>query len=77
MCCLLARRTLSSAKELGSVVKSFFTCGTTSKDSEQSDMIKSLSQDVKWKFLLDGTFSEMVCNKVRNLCKYAHLLQFS
>ena len=60
----LARRTLSSTKELGSVVMSFFTCGKKAKDSNQNDVLKALSEDVRWKFLIDGTFTEFAYKKV-------------
>ena len=60
------RRTLSSTKELGSVVMSFFTCGKKSEnaDHDQNDVLKSLAEDVKWKFLLEGTVTEMAYKKV-------------
>jgi hypothetical protein len=61
-----ARRTLSSTKELGAVVMSFFTCGKKAKeeDSAHSSVLKALAEEVRWKFLIDGTFAEMLYHKV-------------
>mmetsp|Transcript_21520 Transcript_21520/g.36214 ORF Transcript_21520/g.36214 Transcript_21520/m.36214 type:complete len:174 (+) Transcript_21520:148-669(+) len=62
---IAARRTLSSTKEIGSVIMSFFTCGKKAKDSEQDDVLKALAEEVKWKFLIDGTFTEMAYKKAK------------
>ena len=73
LCCavqrwlLLARRTLSSTKELRSVVMSFFTSGKESKDSDQNAVFTALAEDVRWKFLIDGTFTEMAYKKVKTV----------
>lgn len=59
-----ARRTLSNTKMLSSAVMSFFTCGKKAEDSEQNDALKTLAENVRWEFLIDGTCFEMAYKKV-------------